>query len=80
MFQILVMVKSSSGRVSKADTDHFLIGPEVPNLGKDAGQGRLPLTRDVMKYFFHRKKPARDQVQASGFCHILSIQVRHTYR
>ena len=49
------MAKSSGGRGTRTDTDHFLIGPEVSNLGKDARQEKLPLLGDVMKYFFHRK-------------------------
>ena len=43
------MAKSSGGRGTRTDTDHFLIGPEVSNLGKDARQGKLPLAGDVMK-------------------------------
>ena len=46
---------SSSGQRSRASSDYFLVGPASSDLGKDARQAKLPLTRDVMKYFFHRK-------------------------
>ena len=49
------MSNTSSGFNSRTSTDHFLVGPEMSDLGKDARQGKLPLTRDVLKYLFHRK-------------------------
>ena len=55
IFQIFTMSKSPGGRDTRTNTDHFLIGQETSNLGKDARQGKLPLTLDVMRYFFHRK-------------------------
>ena len=36
-------------------SNHFLVGPEEPDLGKEVRQGRLPWTREVVKYLFYRK-------------------------
>ena len=49
------MSNTSSGLNSRTSTDYFWVGPEMSDLGKDARQGKLPLTRDVLKYLFHRK-------------------------
>jgi len=49
------MSKSPGGNITRASTGHFIVGQEQPDLGKDAKQGKLPLTGDVMRYFFHRK-------------------------
>ena len=56
-FQISTMSKTPGGPVTRVNSDHFLIGPEQSDLGRDARQGKLPTTRHVMKYFFYRKKP-----------------------
>ena len=52
------MSKTPSGPGTRVNSDHFLIGPEQSDLGRDARQGKLPTTRDVMKYFFYRKNLA----------------------
>ena len=49
------MPNTSSGPRSRTSTDHFLVGPEMSDLGKDANQGKLPLTCDVLKYIFYSK-------------------------
>lgn len=49
------MSKSPGGKSTRASSGHFLVGQEQPDLGKDARGGKLPLTGDVMRYFFHRK-------------------------
>ena len=49
------MSQATSGPSLRASSDHFLVGSEQPDLGKDARQGKLPLTRSVLQYFFHRK-------------------------
>ena len=54
-FHKFTTMSKPSGQRSRASSDHFLVGPASSDLGKDARQGKLPLTRDVMKYFFHRK-------------------------
>ena len=50
------MYKTLGVPVSRTNSNHFLIGQEQSDLGKDARQGKLPDTRDVLKYFFYRKK------------------------
>ena len=40
---------------TRTSSDHFLIGQEHSDLGKEAKQGKLPRTCDVMKYFFFLK-------------------------
>jgi hypothetical protein len=32
-----------------------MIGQECPDLGLDAGRGKLPLTKSVLQYLFYRK-------------------------
>ena len=49
------MPKTPSGPATRVSSDHFLIGPEQSDLGRDAMQGNLPTTGDVMRYFFYRK-------------------------
>ena len=49
------MSQATSGPSLRASSDHFLVGSAQPDLGKDARQGKLPLTRSVLQYFFHRK-------------------------
>ena len=49
------MAKSPGLPGTRTSSDHFLIGQEQADLGKEAKQGKLPRTRDVMKYFCFRK-------------------------
>ena len=46
--------KTGIGSTRQA-SNHFLVGQQESDLGKDARNGNLPLTREVMKYLFHRK-------------------------
>ena len=48
------MLKSPGLPGSRNLTDLFLIGQAQPDLGKYARQGRLPLTKFVMKYLLFR--------------------------
>jgi hypothetical protein len=52
------MPKTPARPETRVNSDHFLIGAAQADLGKDARQGKLPLTCDVMKYFMHRKNLA----------------------
>ena len=49
------MPKKQGNPGSRAHSEHFMIGQEEPDLGVDSKNGKLPLTRDVLKYFFFRK-------------------------
>ena len=49
------MSKSPGLPGTRTASDHFLVGQAQSDLGKDAMQGKLPLTKDVMKYFLFRK-------------------------
>ena len=48
-------MSNNPGPRTRTSSDHFLVGQEQSDLGKEARQGKLPLTKDVMKYFFYRK-------------------------
>ena len=49
------MSKSPGLPGTRTASDHFLVGQAQSDLGKDAMQGKLPITKDVMKYFLFRK-------------------------
>ena len=46
---------SSKVTNTRKHSDHFMVGQECPDLGVDARRGKLPLTKSVMQYLFHRK-------------------------
>ena len=49
------MPKKTGTGSTRAHSNHFLVGPEEPDLGKEARSGKLPCTRAVLQYFFYRK-------------------------
>ena len=51
IFQIYTM-SNNPGPRTRTSSDHFLVGQEQSDLGQEARQGKLPLTKDIMKYFF----------------------------
>ena len=48
-------MSNNPGPRTRTTSDHFLVGQEQSDLGQEARQGKLPLTKDVMKYFLYRK-------------------------
>ena len=44
-----------SKKSTREHTNHFLVGQEQSDLGKEARSGKLPLTRHIMQYLLYRK-------------------------
>ena len=49
------MPPKKSGIGTRANSDNFFIGQEQCDLGPEARQGKLPLTRNVLAHLFHVK-------------------------
>ena len=49
------MSKTPGKPGTRTASDYFLVGQGQSDLGNEARQGKLPLTKDVMKYFLYRK-------------------------
>ena len=49
------MSKKTGSGSTRSHTQHFLVGPEQLDMGKEARSGKLPCTREVLQYFFYRK-------------------------
>ena len=58
---------------------HFLVGQQESDLGKDARNGKLPQTREVMQYLFHRKNLKQFKFKTVGdaiCCPLRSGQIK----
>ena len=49
------MSKNKGKIKTRVSSEHFLVGQEKADLGADARQGKLPLTKNVLQYLFHLK-------------------------
>ena len=77
-FNLSTMSKNKVTSYTRQKTEHFLVGQEQADLGKEAMSGKLPLTRDVMKYLFHVKNLPEFKYKPVGgviCCPLKSISV-----
>ena len=51
---------------SRAHSDHFMVGQEQSDLGVDSKNGKLPLTKDVLRYLFYRKNLPENKFKPVG--------------
>ena len=53
-------------KTTRFNSDHFLVGQDQPDLGKEVQVGKLPTTRSVLKYIFFRKRLPSFKFQPIG--------------
>ena len=64
---IVFKMPSKEGKPgSRAHSDHFMVGQEQSDLGVDSKNGKLPLTKDVLRYFFYRKNLPENKFKPVG--------------
>ena len=60
------MPKTPNISTTRIQKRHFLVGQEQPDLGIEAKLGKLPKTRAVLQYLFHRKNLPKFKFQEVG--------------